>query len=242
MRALLDSDTMHSRILLTKICVAKLVHASGTTACFVEAPRLFETKQELVCPQLTNLEPSTEYYPWTHLPQCIEAPDEGDGLPETFCLYTRAVPGSERGFSIITTKELAREFELKDAISNQELDIKSVYIDNETALYETRGTKFRGIATFATHDIKAGQVIFTDSPLFITLRAALHDLPREERHVLQWRGVLQLSKKAQNRIRSLTTSRGGDEIDDALQTNAIGVSMGDEPSPYLALMPKAAVC
>lgn len=90
-------------------------------------------------------------------------------------------------------------------------------------------------------EIEAGQVIFTDSPLFITLREALHDLPREKRQELQWRGVLQLSRESQKLFRGLTTSRGGDEIDDILQTNAIGVTLGDG-NAYLALMPKAAVC
>jgi hypothetical protein len=83
-------------------------------------------------------------------------------------------------------------------------------------------------------------VILTDSPVFITLRDALDFLPRTERQEMQWRGVYQLSTDVQNLLLNLSTSRGGDQIDDILQTNSIGLSLGDRRG-YLALFPQVAV-
>lgn len=72
------------------------------------------------------------------------------------------------------------------------------------------------------------------------MRDALDDLPRNQRQKMQWRGVLQLSGDDQKLFRNLARSRGGDEIDDILQTNSIGLNLDDNHG-HLAVMPKAAV-
>ena len=57
---------------------------------------------------------------------------------------------------------------------------------------------------------------------------------------MQWRGVLQLPKREQDRSRSLAVSQGTDLISDVLHTNSIGLVIGEE-SEHGALVPDLAV-
>jgi hypothetical protein len=157
-----------------------------------------------------------------------------------FCLYTRAASGSRREFNIVATPEFAKTLALKDPISGQNQETNEATGNFNLPSYETRETKGRGVGLFSTSEIEAGQVILSDSPVFITLRDALDFLPRTERQEMQWRGVYQLSTDVQTLLLDLSTSRGGDQIDDILQTNSIGLSLGDRRG-YLALFPQVAV-
>lgn len=156
MIALHDFPFVVFRTLVVTIVVTQLAGATASEECKSEIPRPFEVENQLTCPQLTNLELNPEHYPWTHVPQCLETPDEGKGLPETFCLYTRAIPEARREFSIVTTRELAETIALKDAISKQNQDIERISLEAEESSYETRDTKSRGVATFAKERNRSG--------------------------------------------------------------------------------------
>jgi hypothetical protein len=194
------------------------------------------------CPRMSDLDSRPENHPWTHIVKCMESPDDDYGKPQTFCLYTRAASGPRRGCSIVTTPRLAKAFSLGDTSKGYNKGIKesTTTLNSTLPVYETRETKGRGIGTFATSSIEAGQVVFTDSPVFIALRDALDLLPRAGRQEMQWRGVLQLPADVQKLFRNLSKSRGGDEIDDILQTNALGLNL-EARNGYLALMPQVAV-
>lgn len=222
---------------------AKLVAAADLEYCAASPfDAFFDTEEGTVCHPMTGLEPRPENHPWTHVVQCMETPDDNYGKAQTFCLYTRPASGSRHECSFVTTPELARALTLENAIIEHGEEAKASISNRNSSfpLYQTRHMKARGVSTFATADIEAGQVIFADSPIFITLRDALDFLPRTGRQEMQWRGVLQLSADVQRLFRNLSKSRGGDEIDDILQTNALGLSLGGNHG-YLALMPQVAV-
>jgi hypothetical protein len=218
---------------------AEVITGSRPGSCTPRIPDLFSPKDD-TCPRITNLDSHPENHPWTHEAHCLETPEDDLGDRLTFCLYTRASSGSRREFSIVTTPELAKTLSLKDLTDDPKLGAKKSPVNSTSPLYVTRKTRGRGVGLFATREISAGQVILNDSPVFITLRDALDYLPRTDRQELQWRGVFQLSVDAQRLLLNLSTSRGGDQIDDILQTNSIGLSLGDKRG-YLALMPQVAV-
>lgn len=207
--------------------------------CTPRSVKLFARKED-TCPRIADLEPHPENHPWSYEPDCLDTPEDDPGGRVTYCLYTRASSGRRREFSIVTTPELAETLSLKDLVDDSKLREEESTVDSTSALFETRDTRGRGLGLFATREISAGQVIFTDSPVLITLRDALDYLPRIERQEMQWRGVFQLSPDVQKLLLNLATSRGGDQIDDILQTNSLGLSLGDKRG-YLALMPQVAV-
>ncbi|KAE9372469.1 SET domain-containing protein [Stipitochalara longipes BDJ] len=233
---------MFSRIIFATVALGtKIFTAANPGYCSTSRPTdLFEVEHGSTCPPMTDVDPRPENHPWTHIIRCIESPDDDYGKPQTFCLYTRAASGSRRECSIVTTRTLAEKLALEElGEHNQGAKGTTEALNSTLPDFETRAIKGRGIGTFATTNIEAGQVIFTDSPIFITLRDALDLLPRVERQEMQWRGVLQLSGDGQRVFRNLSKSRGGDEIDDILQTNALGLSLGGKQG-YLALMPQVA--
>ena len=230
-------------LLLVAILGTRLIRAADLEYCpKSSATDLFAAGNGSTCPPMTNLEPQPENHPWTHPVPCMGTPDDEYGKPQTFCLYTRAASGSRRQCSIVTTPTLAQKLALEERTGedNQGSKASNKAPNSTIPAFEIRAIKGRGVGTFAASNIEAGQVIFTDSPIFITLRDALDLLPRLERQEMQWRGVLQLSADAQRVFRNLSRSRGGDEIDDILQTNALGLSLGGKQG-YLALMPQVAV-
>ena len=83
-----------------------------------------------------------------------------------------------------------------------------------------------------------------ESPILVIMRDALEELSRDERHELQNRVLGQLPERTRGLFLDLARSRGGDVIDDIVQTNAIGqIYTGDDGSEigHLAVMPEAAV-
>jgi hypothetical protein len=235
---------MFSRILfLTVILGTKLITAADLDYCPTSRPAaLFVTENEATCPSMTDVAARSKSHPWTHKVRCMETPDDEYGKPQTFCLYTRAASGSRRECSIITTPALAEKLALDERTGEEKQSAGKTTegLNSTLPAFEIRAIKGRGVGTFATSNIEVGQVIFTDSPIFITLRDALDLLPRTERQEMQWRGVLQLSVDGRRVFRNLSKSRDGDEIDDILQTNALGLSLGGQ-NGYLALMPQVAV-
>ncbi|PMD39279.1 SET domain-containing protein [Hyaloscypha variabilis F] len=234
---------MFSRILfLTLILGTKLITAADLDYCPTSRPAaLFVTENEATCPLMTDVAARSKSHPWTHKVRCMETPDDEYGKPQTFCLYTRAASGSRRECSIVTTPALAEKLALDERTGEEKQSAGKTTegLNSTLPAFEIRAIKGRGVGTFATSNIEVGQVIFTDSPIFITLRDALDLLPRTERQEMQWRGVLQLSVDGRRVFRNLSKSRGGDEIDDILQTNALGLSLGGTKG-YLALMPQVA--
>jgi hypothetical protein len=141
---------------------------------------------------------------------------------------------------MITTPELAQTLSSKDSIGGYKHKNEQFTLNGRAPSYEARKTIGRGVGLFSTSEIQAGEIILTDPPKFIILRDALDALSQPERQEMQWRGVLQLSRDDQKLFRNLVRSKGGDEIDDILQTNSMGLSLGDKHG-YLAVMPNAAV-
>ena len=85
----------------------------------------------------------------------------------------------------------------------------------------------------------------TVPPVLVLSRAFLRDVEAKERHVLQKLAVGELPEETRKLFWGLARSRGGemDEVDDVVETNAIGVSLGgEEEEGHLVVVPEAAVC
>jgi hypothetical protein len=78
-------------------------------------------------------------------------------------------------------------------------------------------------------------------PVIILMKEALGEPSREQRHAPPRKTVLQLPVQTQIQTHALAKSRGGDEIDDIIQTNSITQSR-DESARHLAVVPEVAVC
>jgi hypothetical protein len=194
------------------------------------------------CPRPWDLDPSQGHAPWTHEPRCLQMQIGFNSNNRTFCLFTNADFGSGRGISIITEPGVATDIAVKTGLEiTGHGDKVTVPESNESSLYETRTLPGRGVGLYAKRVIEPGQVILRDVPILITMKDALDAFARHDRHAMQWRGIMQLPESTQHLARNLAKSRGGDEIDDILQTNSIRQTYVNNTA-HLAVMPEVAVC
>lgn len=109
--------------------------------------------------------------------------------------------------------------------------------------YEERLVPGKGRSLFLKqdHHLKAGDTLLTDHPSLLLARDALEVLLPEERHRLNWLGVMQLPDKARRGVRELSsTARYADEVDGQVAVNALGVQVGG--FRHLGVFPETAVC
>ena len=78
-------------------------------------------------------------------------------------------------------------------------------------------------------------------PVIILMKDALGEPSREQWHAPPRKTILQLPVQTQTQTHALAKSRGGDEIDNIIQTNSITQSR-DESARHLAVVPGVAVC
>jgi len=231
--------------MLTKLLMVALaagISAASTNSAASHCPprdtgsQIFRPR--LTCGYWTGLEPTPEHYPWTHEPVCRmgKDPDPKSKRKKRFCLYTMSNLTTGRGVSIITTPTVAKSILKKSSFELYDEKLNP----RKPQAYEWRESPGRGIGVFATRDINAGDVVFSDLPSFIIADDALEYLGANDRPRMQWRGVLQLPKREQDRSRSLAVSQGTDLISDVLHTNSIGLVIGEE-SEHGALVPDLAV-
>lgn len=110
--------------------------------------------------------------------------------------------------------------------------------------YEPRQVHGRGIGLYANQSIAAGETIMRESPVLVIMRDALEKLSPEERHALQERALGQLPQRTRELFLGLVRSRGGEVVDDIVQTNAMGQSYTRDDGidiGHLAVIPEAAV-
>ena len=207
-----------------------------------------EERPQEMCKPMPEADPVTGFKPWSHKPHCrlVEVVEEKLKRNKTFCLFTRAA--DKRGFSVLTTPKVAAAIE-KDASWVQH-DKRSSQAPLSTVggdLYEAKEAPGSGIGLFATADIPEGKVIMVDLPTIVAMRDALEGLKDEDRQEMMWRGLLQLPKDTQrvtrylSRTGDLSRSRDGDEVDQVLQTNSVGINLGTRDL-HLGVFPESAVC
>jgi hypothetical protein len=230
-------------LLLTTLLVpttAETILYSHTTP----ALHILKTDPNQACPVRADGLTSTSF-PWTHNPTCLYA-----RLPSTFntnntgakkekeifCVYTNSLFANGRGISFITTPEVATHF-TADGFSHADQE------ERGGGLWETRETTDRGIGSFTKEKrVEAGESLMVKHPVLLISRDLLHADAREERHVLLERAMKQLPAKTERVVRGLAKSRGGDELDDVVQTNAVGMRIGPgEGSGHLGVVPEVAV-
>jgi hypothetical protein len=207
-----------------------------------------ETRPQEMCPPMPEADRVAGFEPWSHKPHCrlVEVVEEKIKRNKTFCVFTRS--GEKRGFSVLTTPEVAATME-KEASWAQH-DKRSAQAPLSTVsgdLYEAKEAPGSGIGLFATTDIPEGKVFMIDLPTIAAMRDALEGLKDEDRQEMMWRGLLQLPKDTQtvtrylSRTQDLSRSRDGDEVDQVLQTNSVGINLGTRDL-HLGVFPESAVC
>jgi hypothetical protein len=198
------------------------------------AQNILKLPAHQVCPVFANGLTSTSF-PWTHNPTCFEAfTHNGDeDKKETFCTYTNSRFANDRGISIITTPEVATQY-LLESFSHEDQE------DRGQELYEARETENRGTGLFAKKKAQPGETLILKHPVVIITRDLLHGRAREERHKLLELAVQQLPEKTRKTFLGLSKSRGGFELDDVMQTNAMGLRLGEaDVVGHLGVVPEA---
>lgn len=195
---------------------------------------LLQISPNQVCPVASDGLTSTSF-PWTHNPTCIQATVPGGDGPkqETFCVYTNSLFANGRGISLITTPDVATSYVL-ESFSHEDQE------DREPLPYKARETDDRGIGLFAKEKIKAGETIMLKHPVLVIAKDALDSPSRKERHRLLKVAVGQLPEKTRDALLALAKSRGGHELDDIVQTNSVGMRIGDGVR-HLGVVPEASV-
>jgi len=156
--------------------------------------------------------------------------------PNGSLLFTNTHFRSGRGMSIITTPEI-----VANIVRRYEFLDREELTPSKIPLYISQGLPVHTIGLFANRIIELSEVIMGSPPVIILMKDALDEPLREERHALLRKAVLQLPVHTKTQIRALAKSRGGDEIDDVIQTNSITQSCG-EGVRHLAVVPEVAVC
>lgn len=188
------------------------------------------------CPRIADGFTSTSF-PWTHAPTCLDAfPSENATTKQTFCVYTSARFAGDRGISFVTTPEVATAY-LLESFSHEDQE------DRGDEVWEVKEAgKGKGKGVFIKLDwrrVDEGDSVMMKHPVLIVSKEVLHPKAREERHRLLELAVKQLSELTRDRVMGLAKSRGGHELDDLLQTNAMSIgALGGVP--HLALLPETA--
>lgn len=157
----------------------------------------------------------------------------GYGAKETYCVYTNSRFANGRGISIITTPEVATSY-VAESYSHEDQE------DRGQEIYVMRESSAHGIGTFAKESVKAGDTVMAKHPVLLITRGMLHGGAREERHRLLELAVQQLPEKTTQSLLMLAKSRGGHDLDDIMQTNAIGMRLLNGAA-HLGLVPEVAV-
>ncbi|KAF2200361.1 SET domain-containing protein [Delitschia confertaspora ATCC 74209] len=175
--------------------------------------------------------------PWTRNPFCI--PVKSDSDQEEFCTYTNNGFAQGRGITFITTPNVAVSVSVSQHLKGDQTPQNEENERIPHPLYEPRETSGRGIGLYATTSIHAGQIIMLSSPVLVINRNALDQLSRSLRHKLQRKALAEISAETRKIFFSLARSKGGEEIDDIIQTNSIRLSLGGDVG-HLAVVPEAA--
>ncbi|KAF2264739.1 SET domain-containing protein [Lojkania enalia] len=178
---------------------------------------------------------STSSFRWTHNPTCIQAVVSKDDVPtvQDFCVYTNSAFSYGRGISLITTPEVTATMTAYTWFLEEER------IEDDQVPYEARQTEDRGIGLIATETLPAGTTYMIKTPVLVIARDALSSISREERYALLKKAVNQLPVKTQELFMALAKSRGGDEINDIVQTNSHGMKF-EGGVGHLSVVPEAA--
>lgn len=151
-------------------------------------------------------------------------------------MYTNSLFGYGRGVSLVTRPEIVARMTAEPYYDEEgRVDEE----EDRGRRYETVETEERGLGVVATKDITAGDVYMTRTPVLLIAQGALSGDSREVRHQMLRKAISQLPSKTQDLFMGLSKTRGGDVVNDILQTNS--VRMLFEGQAHLGVVPEAAV-
>jgi hypothetical protein len=177
-------------------------------------------------------------FPWSVNPICVHAilPSEIEpriGIKREFCVYTNTAFNSGRGFSLVTTPEVAAE--LTNDVSQQSATTVSGNVS-----WEMKEIEGKGKGLLAKRAIEAGETLILKSPVLFVSREVLSLPSRQRKHLLLEKAVGQLPEKTGDMVLALSRRGGEGVIEDVINVNAVRTKVW-EGTPHLVVVPEVAV-
>lgn len=178
------------------------------------------------CPvsPLISLKPNT----------CLVKPNNCCG---GYCIYSDPDFSGSRGISFLTTPDM-------EDIFRKSLEKHKVH-DRFTGVavdaFEQRDIPGKGVGLVAKRFLQRGELIIREPPALIAQLNASYEMPDNTRFEMQQAGVEALPVDTKLEVLGLMGHFGGDPIEDRLDTNAFGVTIGDSRIGHRVLLTQTAV-
>jgi hypothetical protein len=206
----------------------------------------FTNKAPTICPVAQDGY-TTNSFPWTHNPTCIDAVlpnDQSTGLGiQTFCAYTNAAYNNGRGISFVVSPEVAAS--ITSETFGMDVGGLEGMVGEEMGIWEVKEAGGKGKGLFAKKDIAvifAGESVIVKTPVLFVDRLVLESPSTSQRQLVLRKAVEQLPEKTRELVKKLDVNVDG-TVEDVVMTNGVSVKWPwvDEVPELLAVIPEVAV-
>lgn len=172
---------------------------------------------------------SAIWTPWSVRPVCAHAKNGGTNR---YCVFTKHGFRGTRGISILATPEIAAELagllhDPNPAWLHRQARLYYVKEDEGPLAYTVRDIPGRGKGMVANRTIRAGEVILRENPVIINLTELPPGVEPSQVGAMFDAAFDNLPAPERERVQAMARSKGdGHIINDILNTNAIGVKIG----------------
>jgi hypothetical protein len=185
---------------------------------------------QLACPGIVDDETALlegKWAPWSYQPICFHT-KEKKNKDTKLCAYTLSSLRGGGGFSIITTPciaaSLAGQLQDPDIAWLEKQRRWSYKVEGET-YFEVKELPGKGFGVIATQHIQKDQVLSVKSPIMLQIMDS-HPWDSEDILELMYQASNRLPPKEQSDMLAMAQSVGGYIIDDVMNTNTFGVTVG----------------
>lgn len=214
---------LSSLVCFSTVVFSSQIQSSDTEATYTSPNQLLFNQSCSVRP-LISLEADT----------CLIEPDKCNG---GYCIYTDPGFSGSRGISFLTSPEMEAKF--RESLQNHQLNDKSTGVAVDA--FEQRDIPDKGVGLVAKRFLQRGELIIREPPALIVHLDAKHELPDTVRFEMQRAGVEALPTDTKLEVMGLMDHFGGDPIEDRLETNAFGVTIGKAGPDHRALLTQTSV-
>ncbi|KJR87495.1 uncharacterized protein SPSK_01700 [Sporothrix schenckii 1099-18] len=268
---------MSSSSMSSRLAVLPLLAWAGAAAvspdsmdirtCAPRIPAPLQRHGRFLCPSALDEATArasgpSSWSPWTHLPVCARASQEGDeeeeedddddemedddgddedgngdDAPTQFCVYTNHRHGIG-GLSIVTTPETAAA---SMAVWDEALPAPPELARNASLAYTVVDVPGRGKGVVATRRIRQYEAFMVDyAALAVDLRVAGGAVPRDEGYRLLGTAAGQVSDPARVLGLAQTNTVARHPVENVLRSNAFHTALGANADDHMALYPDLA--
>ena len=156
---------------------------------------------------------------WSHYPDCVATSQTGN----EYCLYTSTTFANNRGISIWATPRGASRFLALPAFADPD-----VLIDANAEFsppFIQSQIPGRGLGLVANKTLHRGDLILSNTPLYIVDESLYEELDLQKRAPFQEKAIKQLPPSSSKKFMDLCGHWGGDHIDDVINTNSFAIDL-----------------